>query len=88
MGFGYLDNKHASVEMEETENNQLPRALPTPLLSPPLKSAMKTPGTTRNLETVFSPSFDDEEQKLEKSEEHTAKEQVKDLVSHWKDHTP
>lgn len=47
----------------------------------PLKSAMKTPGAApRDLHTILSPTFKEEE-KLEKFEAHTDKEQAKDVVS-------
>jgi hypothetical protein len=47
----------------------------------PLKSAMKSPGAApRNLEAMLSPTFR-EERVLEKTEQLTDKEQVRDLVS-------
>jgi len=66
--------------MEDTEIEPLPYGLHTgvPLMSPPLKSALKTPGTARP--QIFSPTFKEEET-LEKHEAETEKEQVKDLVS-------
>jgi len=68
--------------MEETDNKYLPP--PTPGMDPlrsPLKSAMKSPGAApRNLSTILSPTFK-EEQILEKEEEKTEKEQELDLVS-------
>lgn len=74
VGFGYISNE--PVEQHATvKNNHL--AAP---VSPPLKSALKTPGTPgRNLNPL-SPTFR-EEQMLEKQEEETEKEQAKDLVS-------
>jgi hypothetical protein len=84
IGFGYLKEQHISVEMEETDNKYLPP--PTPMtpgggLRSPLKSAMKSPGAApRNMETILSPTFK-EEQILEKEEEKTEKEQERDLVS-------
>ncbi|KAG8623146.1 hypothetical protein KVT40_008122 [Elsinoe batatas] len=65
------------VEMEDTDN-RLPRGAapmsPAPF-SPALKSALKTPGTSR---AIFSPTFKEEED-LEKAEAGTDKEQAKDL---------
>jgi hypothetical protein len=46
----------------------------------PLKSAMKTPGTTSRLLNPLSPTFQEEIQ-LEKQEDKTDSEQAKDLVS-------
>jgi hypothetical protein len=75
MGFGYV-NKHESVEMPDTDNNDFPRTIP----KTPLKSAMKTPGAPpRDFGNMLSPTFK-EEQSLEKQEELTEKEQAKDLV--------
>lgn len=76
-----------SVEMEEVDDNQLPPArtprTAAPLLSPPLKSAMKTPGAMPKSakSAMFSPMPFSEEEELEKQEALTEKEQVKDLVS-------
>lgn len=73
--------KHSSIEMEDIEINHLPKGSITPGLphvEPPLKSALKTPGTSRPM--LFSPTFQEEED-LEKYEAHTEKEQAKDLVS-------
>jgi hypothetical protein len=82
VGFGYLKEQHVSVEMEETDPKYLPP--PTPGMDPlrsPLKSAMKSPGAApRNLSTILSPTFR-EEQILEKEEEKTEVEQERDLVS-------
>jgi len=70
--------KHASVQMEEVDLRLASVANPgTPLMSPPLKSALKTPGTSRP--QIFSPTFQEEEG-LEKAEQDTEKEQAKDLV--------
>lgn len=84
IGFGYIDDKHTShvtVEMEDTDNNHLPRGGSEAPLSPPLKSAMKTPGVApRNFGNLMSPTFR-EEHELEKRELATEKEQAKDLVS-------
>ena len=75
VGFGYV-NRHESVEMPDTDNNDYPK---TPLKSP-LKSAMKTPGAApRGLgNAMFSPTFTHEEI-LEKQEKHTEKEQARDV---------
>jgi hypothetical protein len=84
IGFGYIDDKHTShvtVEMEDTDNNHLPRGRSEAPLSPPLKSAMKTPGVApRNFGNLMSPTFR-EEHALEKRELATEKEQAKDIVS-------
>lgn len=73
VGFGYMtDNqasKHSSyagVEMPVTPNS-------------PLKSALKPPGTPGRFVNPLSPTFQ-EEQVLEKQEEHTEKANAKDLV--------
>lgn len=73
VGFGYMaDNevsKHSSyagVEVPLTPNS-------------PLKSALRPPGTPGRLANPLSPTFQ-EEQILEKHEEHTEKENAKDLV--------
>lgn len=73
VGFGYVaDNqasKHSSyagVEVPLTPNS-------------PLKSALKPPGTPGRLANPLSPTFH-EEQILEKHEDHTEKENAKDLV--------
>jgi hypothetical protein len=83
IGFGYIDDKHTShvtVEMEDTDNNHLPRGRSEAPLSPPLKSAMKTPGVApRNFGNLMSPTFR-EEHALEKRELATEKEQAKDIV--------
>lgn len=74
VGFGYVNNKHESVEMPDTDHNDYP-----PMKSP-LKSAMKTPGAPpRDLGNMLSPTFKEEDQ-LEKQEALTDKEQAKDLV--------
>lgn len=87
IGFGYLREQHISVEMEETDNKYLPPPTPGSPLRSPLKSAMKSPGAApRNMSTILSPTFR-EEQVLEKEEEKTEKEQEKDLVS-TANHTP
>lgn len=73
VGFGYIaDNgpveQHATVPVTYGVNGA------------PLKSAMKTPGTTTRLVNPMSPTFR-EEQMLEREEEKTEKQQAKDLVS-------
>lgn len=78
MGFGYV-NKHESVEMPDTDNNDYPAMKHQPLKSP-LKSAMKTPGAPpRDLGNILSPTFK-EEDRLEKEEALTEKQQAADLV--------
>lgn len=77
MGFGYV-NKHESVEMPDTDNNDYPAMKHQPLKSP-LKSAMKTPGAPpRDLGNILSPTFK-EEDRLEKEEALTEKQQAADL---------
>lgn len=73
VGFGYIsDNQpieqHATVRPDNTPGGA------------PLKSAMKTPGTSTRLINPMSATFR-EEQLLEREEEKTEKEQAKDLVS-------
>jgi hypothetical protein len=77
VGLSYV----AAVEMEETDRRYLPP--PTPRTQGALKSAMKSPGApprTPGATSILSPTFR-EEQKLEKHEASTDKEQAKDLVS-------
>ncbi|KAK3715727.1 hypothetical protein LTR37_006952 [Vermiconidia calcicola] len=76
VGFGYINQKHDSVEMPDTDDNDYPK---TPLKSP-LKSAMKTPGAPPKDfgKAIFSPTFANEDM-LEKQEKHTEKEQARDL---------
>jgi len=89
LGLGYFNEKHVSVEMEETDGTSLRQArtpgFSTPLVSPPLKSAMKTPGappkSTRSAFFNEETTFRDEEDHLEKEEALTEKEQAQDLVS-------
>ena len=78
VGFGYV-NRHESVEMPETDQNEYPSTTPRALKSP-LKSAMKTPGAPpRDLgNAIFSPTFVNEDM-LEKQDKHTEKEQARDL---------
>ena len=85
VGFGYV-NKHESVEMPDTDDNDYPvtaRTAPKSPLKSPLKSAMKTPGAApRDLgNAMFDPTVPREEVILEKQEKHTEKEQARDLVS-------
>lgn len=75
VGFGYV-NRHESVEMPDTDNNDYP-SMP----KSPLKSAMKTPGAPpRDFRNLMSPTFR-EEDVLEKQEVHTEKQQAQDIVS-------
>ncbi|KAI6909257.1 hypothetical protein D0869_01842 [Hortaea werneckii] len=77
VGFGYM-NRHESVEMPDTDNNDYPSMPKSPLKSP-LKSAMKTPGAPpRDLGNIMSPKFREEEV-LEKRELATEKQQAQDL---------
>jgi hypothetical protein len=77
VGFGYVQNKHESVEMPDTDNNDYPA------MKTPLKSALKTPGAPpRDFgQAMLSPTFK-EEQQLEKDQAHTDKEQARDLVNY------
>ncbi|SMR55424.1 unnamed protein product [Zymoseptoria tritici ST99CH_1A5] len=77
VGFGYV-NKHESVEMPDTDYNP-PLTAKMPMS--PLKSAMRTPGAPpKNFgAAILSPTFK-EEQMLEKHEQHTDKQQAKDLA--------
>jgi hypothetical protein len=70
IGFGYISSNEPSRHVE----------IPITPASP-LKSAMRMPGTPgRKIDNPLSPTFR-EEQILEKHEESTGKEQVKDLVN-------
>ena len=61
MGFGYVD-KHESVEMPDTDNNDYPSMKYQAPLKSPLKSAMKTPGAPpRDLGNILSPTFKQEQ---------------------------
>jgi hypothetical protein len=72
VGFGYIaDNQ--PIEQHATLRSDFNQG------GPPLKSAMKTPGTAARLLNPLSPTFR-EEQVLEKQEDKTEKEQAKDLV--------
>lgn len=81
-GLEYYNEKHMSVEMEEVDSHQQYAA---PLVSPPLKSAMKTPGAPpkSSKSAFFGPdeNFREEEENLEKEEALTEREQARDLVS-------
>lgn len=69
LGFGYINEKRESVAMPAT-----PRS--------PLKSAMRFPGSPRTVGVngnPLSPTFR-EETILERREEHTDKEQARDIV--------
>ena len=78
VGFGYVD-RHESVEMPETDDNDYPNTHHN-MPKTPLKSAMKTPGQApRGFGELMSPTFH-EEAHLEKHEASTEKEQAKDLV--------
>lgn len=80
-----------SIEMEDSDSQHLPHGRTPepsqgqPLVSPPLKSAMKTPGAApkSSRSAFFNPStsFKDEEEALEKEEALTEKQQANDLVS-------
>lgn len=70
VGFGYMADNRASKHASFTEVPMTPNS--------PLKSALKVPGTPGRLNPL-SPTFQ-EEQVLEKSEEHTEKRNAKDLV--------
>lgn len=82
VGFGYINKlSHESVEMEETDRKYLPPPTPATPMRSPLKSALKSPGAPpKDLSAIKSPTFQ-EEQVLEKAEQATDKEQVRDLVS-------
>lgn len=77
VGLSYV----SGIEMEETDRRYLPPPTPrTP--GGALKSALKSPGApprTPGAASILSPTFR-EEQKLEKTEASTDKEQAKDLV--------
>ena len=80
VGFGYM-NKHESVEMPGTPQDDYPATIPKSPLKSPLKSAMKVPGAPpRDIgNAIFSPTFKQEDI-LEKQERHTDKEQARDVV--------
>ena len=71
VGFGYVSETQASKHASMAEVPMTPNS--------PLKSALKTPGTGK--ENPLSPTFKEEEA-LEKAEEHTDKQNAKDLVCH------
>lgn len=72
VGFGYINS--APVEQQVIVRSDMNGPA-----SPPLKSALKVPGTPGRHLNPLSPTFK-EEQILEKHEEDTEKEQAKDLV--------
>ncbi|KAK0942660.1 hypothetical protein LTR29_005747 [Friedmanniomyces endolithicus] len=73
VGFGYV-NRHESVEMPDTDDNDYPSVPKTPL-----KSALKTPGAApRDFHDFRSPTFREEEV-LEKNEAATDIKQAADL---------
>lgn len=72
VGFGYISNEPVEQHAALQPNVNGPS-------SPPLKSALKTPGTQPRMLNPLSPTFR-EEQLLEKQEEDTEREQAKDLV--------
>lgn len=76
IGFGYIaDNSGMPVHQEATVTSNFGGPL-----SPPLKSALKTPGTAGRMLNPLSPTFQEEE-KLEEEEEKTEIQNAKDLVS-------
>jgi hypothetical protein len=70
VGFGYISDNNP-IEQHATLG---------PNTNPPLRSALKTPGTSTRFLNPLSPTFR-EEASLEKQEEKTDKQQAKDLVS-------
>lgn len=74
LGFGYISDNNP-VEQHATLGTN-----PNGLASPPLRSALKTPGTSTRFLNPLSPTFR-EEAILEKQESKTDKQQAKDLVS-------
>lgn len=73
VGFGYIsDNNPVEQHATLRPNTNGPA-------SPPLRSALKTPGTSTRFLNPLSPTFR-EEAVLEKQESHTDKQQAKDLV--------
>lgn len=81
VGFGYVNRRHESVEMPDTDTNEYPKMPSSPLKSP-LKSALKSPGgPPRDFgASILSPTFK-EEQFLDKHENYTEKIQAQDIVS-------
>lgn len=73
VGFGYISDNQPREQFATMRQDTSGSA--------PLKSALKTPGTSSRLLNPLSPTFR-EEVALEKQEESTDKEQAKDLVSH------
>lgn len=88
LGFGYVNNKHESVEMPESDKEDYYG--PKSPLKSPLKSAMKIPGAPpREKDGILSPTFKEsmiksptfrEEEILEKQETSTDARQAQDLV--------
>lgn len=74
VGFGYISDNNP-IEQHATLGSNT-----NGLASPPLRSAMKTPGTSTRFLNPLSPTFR-EEASLEKQEEKTDQQQAKDLVS-------
>ncbi len=78
VGFGYMSendaSRHATYPGMPLEEESGTRYMP------PLKSALKVPGTPGRMLNPLSPTFR-EEQVLEKQEEKTDVQQAKDLVS-------
>lgn len=75
--------------MEDTDSQHVPQyrtpGPSEPLVSPPLKSAMKTPGAPpKSARSAFfndAAAFREEQEALDKEEALTDKQQAKDLVS-------
>lgn len=74
VGFGYIS------DTQPVEQFITVRSDPNGTAGAPLKSALKTPGTSNRLLNPLSPTFR-EEQMLEKEELKTDEQQAKDLVS-------
>lgn len=74
LGFGYISDNNP-VEQHATLGTN-----PNGPASPPLRSALKTPGTSTRFLNPLSPTWR-EETILEKQESKTDKQQAKDLVS-------
>ena len=79
LGFGYINDNASEVPVhqEATVRDYYGNSGP---MSPPLKSALKTPGTPGRHLNPLSPTFR-EEQMLEKEEEKTEAQNAQDLVS-------
>lgn len=74
VGFGYIADNQPVEQYIKIKTD------PNGFAGVPLKSALKTPGTSNRLLNPLSPTFR-EEQVLEKEEEKTEAQQAKDLVS-------